>query len=68
MQCFKLPKLPTTQPELLSEEEVRKVLVISLDNTLERPRNYSMLMLFLDTGLHPNEVITHTSRLSTLKI
>jgi len=58
MQRLKLPKLPTTQPEPLSEDEIRKVLAVSLDNTLERLRNYSMLMLFLDTGLRLNELIT----------
>ena len=58
MQRLKLPKLPTIQPEPLSEEEIRKVLAICLDHTLERLRNYSMLMLFLDTGIRLNELIT----------
>jgi site-specific recombinase XerD len=58
MQRLKLPRLPTTQPEPLSEEEIRKVLAVSLDHTLERLRNYSMLTLFLDTGLRLNELIT----------
>jgi site-specific recombinase XerD len=58
MQRLKLPRLPTTQPEPLSEEDIRKVLAVSLDHTLERLRNYSMLVLFLDTGLRLNELIT----------
>lgn len=58
MQRLKLPKLPTIQPEPLSEEEICRVLAISLDHTLERLRNYSMLMLFLDTGIRLNELIT----------
>jgi len=58
MQRLKLPKLPTIQPEPLGEEEIRRVLANCLDHTLERLRNYSMLMLFLDTGLRLNELIT----------
>lgn len=58
MQRLKLPKLPTIQPEPLSEEEIHRVLAICLDHTLERLRNYSMLMLFLDTWLRLNELIT----------
>jgi site-specific recombinase XerD len=58
MRRLKLPKLPTTQPEPLSDEGIYRVLAVSLDNNLERLRNYSMLMLFLDTGLQLNELIT----------
>jgi site-specific recombinase XerD len=58
MQRLKLPRLPNTQPEPLTEEEIRNVLAVSLDHTLERLRNYSMLVLFLDTGLRLNELIT----------
>lgn len=41
MQRLKLPKLPTTQPEPLSEDEIRRVLAVSLDNTLERQGMFS---------------------------
>ncbi len=58
MQRLKLPKLPTTQPEPLNEEEIRRVLAVSLDGTLERLRNFSMMMLFLDTGLRLNELVS----------
>jgi len=58
MQRLKLPKLPSTQPEPLNEEEIRRVLGVCLDSTLERLRNFAMLMLFMDTGLRLNEVIT----------
>jgi site-specific recombinase XerD len=57
MRRLKLPPLPKTLPEPLSEEQIRKVLSVSLDNTLERLRNFSMMMLFLDTGLRLSELI-----------
>jgi site-specific recombinase XerD len=57
MHRLKLPPLPKTQPEPLTEEEIRKVLTMCLDHTLESYRNFAMMMLFLDTGLRLSEVI-----------
>jgi hypothetical protein len=42
VQRLKLPRLPTTRPEPLSEEDIRRVLAVCLDHTLERLRNYSL--------------------------
>ncbi len=57
MQRLKLPKLPKIQPEPLSEEEIKRVLEECLYHTLESLRNYSMMMLFLDTGLRLSELM-----------
>lgn len=50
MHRLKLPPLPKTQPEPLTEDEICRVLTMSLCRTLERLRNFSMMMFF-DTGL-----------------
>ena len=47
MRRLKLPKLPKTFPEPLSEEEIERVLSASLDSTKFRLRNFSIMMLFL---------------------
>ena len=57
MRRLKLPQLPKTFPEPLSEEEIQKVLAASLDNTRERLRNFSIMMLFLDTGIRLDELV-----------
>ncbi len=57
MHRLKLPKLPKTQPEPLTEEEIKRVLTECLYHTLESLRNYSMMMLFLDTGLRLSELM-----------
>jgi len=54
---LKLPALPKTLPEPLSEEEIRRVLGICLDHTLVRLRNFAIMMLFLDTGLRLSELV-----------
>jgi site-specific recombinase XerD len=58
MRRLKLPQLPKTFPEPLSEEEIQKVLSASLDSTRERLRNFSVLMLFLDTGITLDELVS----------
>jgi site-specific recombinase XerD len=57
MRRLKLPTLPKTLPEPLSEEEIQKVLSASLDSTRERLRNFSIMMLFLDTGIRLDELV-----------
>lgn len=58
MRRLKLPQLPKTLPEPLSEEEIQKVLTASLENTQERLRNFSIMMLFFDTGIRLDELVT----------
>jgi len=57
MQRLKLPPLPKTQPEPLTEDETRRVPTMSLYRTLERQRNFSIMMMFFDTGLRLSERI-----------
>jgi site-specific recombinase XerD len=56
MSRLKLPPLPKTLPEPLSEEEIDRVLTACL-NTHERLRNFAMLMVFLDTGIRLDELV-----------
>jgi site-specific recombinase XerD len=56
MRRLKLPKLPITYPEPLSQEEIEKVLAACLDETSERLRNFSIMMMFLDTGIRLDEL------------
>ena len=44
MRRLKLPQLPKTLPEPLTEEEIQRVLAVSLDQTYERLRNFSIMM------------------------
>ena len=57
MRRLKLPRLPVTQPEPLTEDEIRRVLAACLDSTYECRRNFAMLMLFLDTGIRLGELV-----------
>lgn len=57
MRRLKLPQLPKTLPEPLSEEEIQQVLSVCLDRTYERLRNFSMMMLFFDTGIRLDELV-----------
>ncbi len=57
MRRLKLPRLPATQPEPLTEEEIRRVLAACLDSTYECRRNFAVLMLFLDTGIRLGELV-----------
>ena len=57
MRKLKLPKLPKTFPEPLTEAEMQRVLAASLDNTQERLRNFAIIMLFLDTGIRLSELV-----------
>jgi integrase/recombinase XerD len=55
---LKLPALPKTLPEPLREEEIQRILSASLDATNERFRNFSIVMMFLDTGIRLDELVT----------
>jgi site-specific recombinase XerD len=57
MYRLKLPPIPKTQPEPLTEEEIKRILAVCLDHSLERHRNFSILMMFLDTGLRLSELL-----------
>jgi integrase/recombinase XerD len=57
MRRLKLPKLPITLPEPLSEDEIQRVLAASLDNTRDRQRNFAIMMLFFDTGIRLDELV-----------
>ena len=57
MRRLKLPKLPTTFPEPLNEEEIQRVLTASLNSTTERLRNFAIIMVFLDTGIRLDELV-----------
>jgi integrase/recombinase XerD len=57
MRRLELPQLPKTLPEPLSEDEIQKVLAASLDTTTEGLRNFSIMMLFLDTGIRLDELV-----------
>jgi site-specific recombinase XerD len=57
MRRLKLPRLPATQPEPLTEEEIRRVLAACLDSSYECRRNFAVLMLFLDTGIRLGELV-----------
>jgi integrase/recombinase XerD len=58
MRRLKLPQLPNTNPEPLSEEEIQRVLKASLQETDEKLRNFAMFMLFLDTGIRLGELVS----------
>jgi site-specific recombinase XerD len=57
MRRLKLPHLPNTNPEPLSEDEIQRVLKVSLYETDEKLRNFAILMLFLDTGIRLDELV-----------
>ncbi|HWQ04624.1 MAG TPA: tyrosine-type recombinase/integrase [Longilinea sp.] len=57
MRRLKLPALPKTLPEPLTEDEIELVLTASLDSIGERLRNFSIVMLFLDTGIRLDELV-----------
>lgn len=57
MRRLKLPHLPNTFPEPLSEEEIQGELKACLIDTDERLRNFAIVMLFLSTGIHLDELV-----------
>jgi integrase/recombinase XerD len=57
MRRLKLPKLPKTYPEPLSEDDIHRVLEAALNSTHEQLRNFSIMMMFLDTGIRLDELV-----------
>ncbi len=57
MRRLKLPKLPKTLPEPLTEDEIQRVLTSCLDSAFEKQRNFAIMMLFLDTGIRLDELV-----------
>jgi site-specific recombinase XerD len=54
---LKPPKLPQVLIEPLSEDEIRRVLVVIPQDTPEGVRNYALVLLFLDTGIRLSELV-----------
>lgn len=52
MTEIKTPKVPTIYPHILSEEEVGELLKVARPN----PRDYSIMLLILDTGVRATEL------------
>jgi site-specific recombinase XerD len=52
---MKLPKLPKTFPEPLSEDEIRRVLETTLHKSMEPLRDFAVFSLLFDTGLRLSE-------------
>jgi len=57
MRRLKLPQLPKILPEPLRPDEIERVLSVALDRTLERLRNFAIVMIFLDTGIRLDELV-----------
>lgn len=58
LERLKTPKVPETLVEVLTPEEIRRVLESKSPNTGNGSRNHTMLVLALDTGLRMSEIIT----------
>ena len=56
-QGIKLPKVPQILIKPLTEDEVRRILVVIPQHTPEGIRNYAMILLFLDTGVRLSELV-----------
>lgn len=57
LERLDLPKLPLTKVEVLSEDEIRRILSVINPETFLGPRLYAMVLLFLDTGLRVSELV-----------
>ncbi|MGQ9676899.1 MAG: tyrosine-type recombinase/integrase [Chloroflexota bacterium] len=55
---MKTPKVPETVVDILTAEEIRRVLESEPPNTPHGSRNHAMLVLALDTGLRMSEITT----------
>lgn len=56
-ETLELPKLPQTKIEVLSPEEIQRVLAVINPNTFMGSRLYSMVVLMVDSGLRAGEVV-----------
>jgi site-specific recombinase XerD len=54
---LKPPKLPQTLIQPLTEDEIRKILLLIPPNTAEGVRNYAIVLTFLDTGIRLSELL-----------
>jgi len=57
MRNVDTPKVPQTYPEVLSEEQMKRLLKACNRSTWVGARNYTMLLTFLDTGIRLSELI-----------
>lgn len=67
MSLLEGPKIPKRMPHYLELEEVQRLLITILDNDDEfyKLRDYSIIMLFLNTGLRLSELVNiHTDHLN----
>src|SRR3990172_4295502 len=56
LERLKTPKVPQTIVEVLTPDEIKRLLAAETPNTFYGSRNYAMLMLALDTGLRISEI------------
>ncbi|MBI4785845.1 MAG: tyrosine-type recombinase/integrase [Chloroflexi bacterium] len=56
-ELLDLPKLPQTKIEVLSPEEIQKVLATINPDTLKGARLLAMVLLLLDTGIRAGEMV-----------
>ncbi len=54
---LKPPKLPQILIQPLTEDEIRKLLLLIPQNTAEGVRNYAIVLTFLDTGIRLSELL-----------
>lgn len=57
LEMLELPKLPQTKIEVLSPEEIQKVLACINPSTFMGSRLYAMVVLMIDSGLRAGEVV-----------
>lgn len=54
---FQIPKVPKPMVKILSSEQIKKLLSVIDKHTAKGFRNYSIIMLLLDTGLRISELV-----------
>ena len=59
-KAIKPPKIPQVLMQPLTEDEIRRILVIIPQDTVEGIRNYAIVLTFLDCGIRLSELIKHT--------
>jgi integrase len=58
LQRLKTPKVPETIVDILTAEEIQKILDFAPSRTPIASRNHAMLVLALDTGMRMSEILT----------
>lgn len=58
MRGVDIPRVPRSEPRVLTPEEIRKLLHAAQQTTWTGIRNYAMLLTFLDTGIRLSELIS----------